>query len=176
MGGRVKTVALVALLVLCVGGAVRAMEFEHRWVYVSRNLYVDDNVDAVVALMSRSKKAGYTGMVLSDSKFGRLPQMDRRYFDNVARVVEAGRKLKFDIIPTVFPIGYSNSILSQDVNLAAGVPVKGARFVVEDGAARPVVFALGRRGELLATPVSPGLGAQPAPWKLLELNPRASLY
>ncbi len=139
MRGRVATVALVALLVLCVSGAVRAMEFEHRWVYVSRNLYVDDNVDAVIALMSRAKKAGYTGMVLSDSKFGRLPQMDQRYFDNVARVVEAGRKLKFDIIPTVFPIGYSNSILSQDVNLAAGVPVRRAPFVVKGGVAQPVM-------------------------------------
>ena len=89
MRGRVVTVALVALLVLCVSGAVRSMEFEHRWVYVSKNLYVDDNVDAVIALMSRAKKTGYTGMVLSDSKFGRLPQMDQRYFDNVARVVEA---------------------------------------------------------------------------------------
>lgn len=103
MRGRVATVALVALLVLCVSGAVRSMEFEHRWVYVSKNLYVDDNVDAVIALMSRAKKAGYTGMVLSDSKFGRLPQMDQRYFDNVAWVVEAGRKLKFDIIPDRLP-------------------------------------------------------------------------
>jgi len=139
MAGRVKAVALVVLLVLCVRGAGRAMEFEHRWVYVSRNLYVDDNVDAVIALMSRAKKAGYTGMVLSDSKFGRLPQMDRRYFDNVARVVAAGRRLKFNISPTVFPIGYSNSILSQDVNLAAGVPVRGAPFVVDGGVAQPVM-------------------------------------
>lgn len=127
LGGLLLAVVLVA--------AVGATEFEQRWVYVSQNLYVDKNIDTVIALLERAKKAGYTGMVLADSKFGRLPQMDTRYFDNVARVVEAAKRLQFDIIPAIFPIGYSESLLSQDVNLAAGVPVKGAPFVVKGGVA-----------------------------------------
>lgn len=129
----------MVLLAGVLAGPAGAVELKHRWVYVSTNLLVDEKVDEVVALMERARRAGYTGMVLSDWKFGKLPQMDRHYFDNVARVVAAGRRLHFDIIPTVFPIGYSSSILSQDVNLAAGLPVKRAPFVVRGGVARPVM-------------------------------------
>jgi hypothetical protein len=132
---------LLALVLAFAGlvSVVEAAEFQQRWVYVSQNLYVDKNIDTVIALMERSKQAGYTGMVLADSKFGRLPLMEKRYFDNVAKVVEAGHRLQFDIIPGIFPIGYSDSLLAQDVNLAAGVPVKGAPFVVKGGVAQPVM-------------------------------------
>ncbi len=135
----VKMVWMSVLLCAFLVVLGEAAEFEHRWVYVSRNLLVDENVDALIALMARAKKADYTGMVLADSKFGRLASLDQHYFDNVARVVAAGRRLRFDIIPAVFPIGYSNSILFQDVNLAAGVPVRGAPFLVEDRVAQPTM-------------------------------------
>jgi len=131
-------VSVAAVLLGLLGGSGRAVEFEHRWVYLSTNLLVEKNVAKTIALMERAKQAGYTGMVLTDWKFGKLPDMDESYFRNVSRVVAAGRRLEFDIIPTVFPIGYSGSILSQDPNLAAGVPVKRAPFLVRDGVARPM--------------------------------------
>src|SRR5262249_27234391 len=59
------------------------------------------------------------------------------YFQNVARVREAAAKHRIEVIPTVFPIGYSSGLLAHDPNLAEGVPVKDAPFVVQGRAAVP---------------------------------------
>jgi hypothetical protein len=55
----------------------------------------------------------------------------------------AGRKI--DIIPGVFPIGYSNGLLAHDPNLAEGVPVEAAPFVVRG---REAVLAADGSGRL----------------------------
>ena len=39
------------------------------------------------------------------------------------------RELGIELIPCVMPIGYSNSILQNDPNLAAALPVKDCLFV-----------------------------------------------
>jgi len=117
--------------------AARAAEpaagLTHRWVYVSRNLLVDRNVAAVEKLVARAAKAGYTGVVLADSKFMRWDDLPEKYLVNVGRVRAACRRHKLDCIACVCPIGYSNSLLSRDPNLAAGLPVRGAPFVVRGG-------------------------------------------
>ena len=112
--------------------------FEKRWVYCSFNLLVDKNADELVNVMDRARAAGYTGILLADYKFNKLGQMIPRYFRNVERVREKARGLGLGIIPACFPIGYSNGLLSHDPNLAAGLPVRDALFVVKDGVARPV--------------------------------------
>src|SRR3989442_1339203 len=53
-----------------------------RWIYCSQNLWVDKNVDQLEALFQRAHKAGYTHVLLSDSKFSKLAEMDARYFRN----------------------------------------------------------------------------------------------
>lgn len=106
------------------------------WVYCSFNLLVDQQVETLAAVMRRAAAAGYSHVLLSDSKFGRLADMDRRYFDHVDRIVQLAGELHLQLVPAVFPLGYSESILSRDPNLAEGLPVKDARFVVQDGEAR----------------------------------------
>ena len=69
-------VLIAAVVFAVVVAEAVAVELEHRWVYVSTNLLVNENVEEVIALMERAKRVGCTGMVLSDSTFGRLPTLD----------------------------------------------------------------------------------------------------
>jgi len=82
-------------------------------------------------LIERAAKSGYTGLVLADYKLAILDQMPLQYFQNVARVQDAARAAHLEIIPSVFPIGYSAGLLAHDPNLAEGMPVIDAPFVVK---------------------------------------------
>lgn len=129
------TVFLV--LALTCGAPARAADskpaaYDIRWVWCMHNLQVKENADTVVRLIERAAKAGYTGVVLADYKFHVLNRVPGHYFDNVARVRQAAVEHRIELIPAVFPIGYSAGLLAHDPNLAEGVPVKDALFVVKD--------------------------------------------
>ena len=107
------------------------------WLYYPTNLLVAENVDKLEQIWSRAAKAGYTHVLIADSKFSRLAEMDKRYFDNVGRVKRIASELKLTLVPAVFSVGYSNDLLSMNPNLAEGLPVKDSLFVVgADGTAR----------------------------------------
>jgi hypothetical protein len=108
-----------------------APRYDQRWFYASNNLLVDKNADDLVALIRRAGKSGYNGVVLTDYKFNILGRMPDRYFKNVARVRAAATAAKIDIIPAVFPMGYSSGLLAHDPNLAEGLPVEQAPFLVK---------------------------------------------
>lgn len=130
--------AFLMLFLLAIGDAVagetRTLE---RWLYCSQNLWVDSTVDGLEALFRRAAKAEYTHVLLSDSKFAKLGDMDARYFRNVDRLKRLAGELGLEIVPALFSIGYSNDLLWHDPNLAEALPVRGAVFVVAGGAARP---------------------------------------
>ncbi len=130
---RWRRLAARVLLIACAAPPAAgegAPRLEHLWVYCSTNLLVDRNVDSTLALIERAAKAGYNGLVLADSKFMRWDHLPEHYLANVAKVRAACRKHKLACIACVMPIGYSGSLLSRDPNLAAGLPVKNAPFVV----------------------------------------------
>src|SRR5262245_17708001 len=102
-----------------------------RWLYCSQNRWVDKNIDELEALFRRAAKAGYTHILLTDSKFSKLGDMDARYFRNVERVKKLAAELKLKIVPALFSIGYSNDLLWHDPNLIEGLPVQEALFVVK---------------------------------------------
>lgn len=129
-----KTIGLFLvpiLALMAIAAEQPKTRFEQRWFYAMHNLLVDKNVDELVALIERAGKSGYNGVVLADYKFNILGKMPDRYFKNVARVKEAAAKAKLEVIPAIFPVGYSAGLLSHDPNLAEGVPVKDAPFVVK---------------------------------------------
>src|SRR5712692_551525 len=123
----------VALWLLIQPGRAGAME---RWVYCAQNLWVDKNIDGLDTLLRRAAKAGYTHVLLSDSKFAKLGDMDARYFRNVERIKKLAAELHLEIVPALFPIGYSNDLLWHDPNLIEALPVRDALFVVKNGEAR----------------------------------------
>jgi hypothetical protein len=87
------------------------------WLYCQQNLWVDQNIEKLEGLFARAGKAGYTHVLLADSKFAKLGDMDGRYFKNVERLKKAAGANGLEIVPAVFPVGYSNDILWHDPNL-----------------------------------------------------------
>ncbi len=140
----IQTVCHIGLCMLCAllicptfALSDPGVELKHRWVYIQTNLLVDKNVERTLEIIEQSARFGYNGIVIADSKFMRWDNLPERYAKNARKVRELCRSLGIDFIPCVFSIGYSNDLLSRDVNLAAGLPVVDAPFVVRDGNLMP---------------------------------------
>lgn len=135
-----KSLLRLALLTICLNSTALAADpapkYERRWVWVMANLMVEKEADRVVGLIEKAENAGYNGLVLADYKMNLLDQVQPHYFPNAKRVLAAAAKAKIEIIPAIAPIGYSNGLLMHDVNLAEGMPVENAPFVVRNGEAR----------------------------------------
>jgi len=120
------------LIVLAALAGIASAETKERWVYAPGNYQVDAQADRIIALMQRAKACGYTHFLLTDSKFARVPTLPKRYFANVERVKTAAAGLGIQLVPGLFGVGYSNDLLSNAPDLAEGLPVKDALFVVKD--------------------------------------------
>jgi hypothetical protein len=132
-----RTFALFFALLTILTSQARAQEPPPRqlWLYYPANLLVDKNIDKLQEIWSRAAAAGYTHVLLADSKFSRLSEMDSRYFRNVDRVKKIAADVKLTLVPALFSIGYSNDLLSRNPNLAEGLPVKDALFIVKSSIA-----------------------------------------
>src|SRR5436190_9095929 len=86
--------------------------YERRWFYAQFNLQVEKNADQLIAILQRAGKAGYNGVVLADYKLNILDRVPKHYFQNLARVQKAADAAGIEIIPGVFPIGYSAGLLA----------------------------------------------------------------
>lgn len=109
--------------------------YPDRWVYVSRGLGRDSDVDAIREIVKTASEHGLNGMVLSaglDSLSRRQPE----YLDRLNQIKQICEEYKIEIIPIIFSVGYGSSALNHNLNLAAGLPVKDALFVVKGNEAR----------------------------------------
>jgi hypothetical protein len=140
----VPRICLISLLAFFVNLAARSEEpaasprSPELWFYYATNLQVPENLVPLEAIFRRAAAAGYTQVYLTDSKFGRLDTVSQSYFENAAKVMQLAKELHLEIVPGIFPIGYSESLLSHDPNLVESLPVRNALFVVNHGVARPV--------------------------------------
>jgi hypothetical protein len=58
------------------------------------------------------------------------------FFQRLAQVQQACERNKLELIPSIFSVGYAGSALAHDENLAEGLPVEDALFVVKGAEAR----------------------------------------
>src|SRR5262249_40033985 len=137
---------LAVLLTASAAAAQPAPKYADRWVYLGCNLQDDASTDETIKVIDRAAKAGYTGVVLSDFKLNMLGQVSDKWFKNAERLKKAAAAAKLEIIPQVFPLGWSSGRLLHDPNLAEGIPVKDAPFVVKDGQAVLVPSETGFKG------------------------------
>jgi len=128
---------IAALAVLALQGCGGRAPTPELWLYYAANLADDGAVERLAPIWRRASAAGYAHVMLADNKFARLGEMDEHYFDSVRRVRALADSLGLEIVPAVFQIGRSNSLLAHDPNLAEGLPVRNGRFVVHGGEARP---------------------------------------
>ncbi len=111
------------------------------WLYYSTNLLVNKNLITLRHVWRQATENGYTHILLSDSKLARLNDLGairRRYLHHLQVVKTFAKQLHLKIIPAVFQIGYSNDLLFENPTLAAGVPVRDVRFIVENNTAHLV--------------------------------------
>ncbi|MFZ4506326.1 MAG: hypothetical protein ACOYON_01345 [Fimbriimonas sp.] len=126
------------LSILAATVALPALAFQERWVYIQTNLAVGANVDRLLPMLDRAKKAGYNGIVLTDSKFAILEKMTPSYFENAAKLAAHAKALGLTITPVVAEMGWSSGLLSHNVNLIEGQPAKKVPFEVRGGTLQPV--------------------------------------
>jgi len=129
---RCRLAGPLGLLILLLALPCSALE---RWFYVSQNLAVNENVTNLLNLMQLASQAGYTHMLLSDSKFSHLSIEPASYFQNINTIKQAATNLNLEIVPAVFSIGYANDLLFNNPNLIEGQPVTNTLLVVSNGVA-----------------------------------------
>lgn len=117
---------------------VDAPDYPIRWAYYTTNVLVDNSTPKAKSIWKTASDYKLNGIQLNDFKFNLLEEMPQRYFDSLQSLRQFADNNYLEIIPGIFPFGYSDGILYHDVNLAAGLPVKNQKFVVEDGVAKPV--------------------------------------
>ena len=104
--------------------------YPYRWVYVSRSLHRDSDVADIEGIVKTASESGLNGMVLA-AGLDRLDLQSADYFTRLEQVKRICARHHIEIIPIVFSAGYGGSILAQNKNLAAGIPVRKALFVVD---------------------------------------------
>jgi hypothetical protein len=141
--------AVMIVPFLCAAASdASAMDLQKRWIFISRNLYIDENMPRIEGLLRRARRAGYTGVLVTDIKtqnWRRLEAPDR-WKANAARLRRMATDLNLELIVSVFPFGYAEALLSNDVNLAAGLPIKDAPLVRSGGRLIPQQTAVIKNG------------------------------
>ncbi|HLB74394.1 MAG TPA: hypothetical protein VJJ98_10280 [Sedimentisphaerales bacterium] len=125
-----KRILILTVLLTLVGSACPGGEYPYRWVYVSRSLRADSDVADIKGIVETGSAHGLNGMVLSAG----LDMLDKQPADYLARLEQVKQICKdnaIEIIPIIFSAGYGGAVLSYDKNLAAGISVTDAVFLVE---------------------------------------------
>jgi hypothetical protein len=115
--------------------ACRGAEYPERWVFVSSSLRNDRDVGNVEKIVETAAQHGLNGMVLS-AGLDRLDKQPPEFLERLRQVREFCREKGVEIVPNIFSAGYGGSVLAYNRNLAAGIPVPDAPFLVKDGEAR----------------------------------------
>ena len=133
MVGTAKCIALGVLLSLLVSWC-HAKEYPYRWVFVGGSLRTDKDVAAIEQIVQTGSEHGLNGMVLSTG-LDRLDRQAPEYLERLAKLKAFCQAHGVEIIPNIFSAGYGGSVLAYNRNLAAGIPVQDAPFVVKNGEA-----------------------------------------
>jgi hypothetical protein len=123
------------LLVLAAAAMAAPKPLPYRWVYVVRNLRSDRELEEIREIARTAAEHGLNGLVLS-AGLDRLEKQPPDYLERVRKVKEICAQYRLELIPQIFSAGYGGNVLAFDKNLAEGIPVQAAPFVVKGGEAR----------------------------------------
>ncbi len=126
------------LLLLCAMCALRAAAapYPDRWVWLfGWGLGQDADVAEITKVLEDGAAHGLNGAVLSCG-LDALCKKSPDFFRRLDAVQQTCARLKLELIPTVFSVGYGGGVLGHDRHLAEGLPVVEAPFVAHGGEAR----------------------------------------
>ena len=86
-----------------------------RWVYVSSNLYVNENIQMLEQLLKRAQKAGYNGVLFTDYKTFTWWQLEdaQRWRKNAQKLRSITKELQMELVACVFPFGTPDGVYRQ---------------------------------------------------------------
>ncbi len=103
------------------------------WIF-GFDLQKEEELQKIKNILKEAKENNYNGVVLS-AGLDSLCKKDKLYFENLKELKNYCDRLKLELIPSVFSIGYGGGILEHNRYLAEGMPVKDALFIVQGGEA-----------------------------------------
>ena len=101
------------------------------WVF-GWNLEKDSDVPEMVLVLDAARQHGCNGAVLS-AGLDSLSRQSPDFFRRLEQVQQACERNHLELIPSFFSIGYGSGFLAHNPNLAEGVPVEDAPFLVRNG-------------------------------------------
>ena len=110
-----------------------ALHQVEKWFFLRGNCANAEFMHTVGIGLERAAKAGFCVLVLSDDRLSRIDDAGPAYQQNLLSIIEAARKLKIRIIPTIAPLGNSNALLWHDINLTESIPVSNLPMIVMNG-------------------------------------------
>ena len=130
---------LVLACIFCFLLKIHAAEiYPERWVWIfGWGLNKDSDVTDISHVIETGAKHGLNGAVLAagiDTMSLKTPE----YFRGLDAIKQICESNHVELIPAGFSIGYGSCFLAHNPNLAEGLPVEDAPFVVRDGVGRLV--------------------------------------
>ncbi len=104
-----------------------------RWIFAFANFANESRSQELVDLVKRGHKAGYNGILISDVKFDKLQLTDEAYKKRLQSFRQVCKDEGVKLAVHVGAYGYADMFLTHDRNLAEGMPVRNATFIVRDG-------------------------------------------
>ncbi|NOX53639.1 MAG: hypothetical protein GXP27_04225 [Planctomycetes bacterium] len=130
----------IGCLLVLIGLATGTAQAEYRdrlvWIF-GWNLRSDEHLQQIEPVLRTAAQHGYNGIVLS-ANLGRLCKQPPEYFQRLRKLAALCEQLHLEIIPAAYGVGYGGEYLAHDRNLAEGIPVRDATFVVHGREARHV--------------------------------------
>lgn len=112
-------------------------DYPYRWVFADKWFNKDSDVEDIKSIVKTASEHGLNGMVLWGG-LDRLYFQPPSYFRRLEVVKQICEEHNVEIIPMIFSVGMGGSVLAHDKNLAAGLPVRDAFFIMKDGKAHLV--------------------------------------
>jgi len=130
----------IAIFLCLLGAAVvgrvlsAVIVYPNRWVFITSGLQTAKDVEDIREIARVGSEHGLNGMVLSVG-LDRMDLQTAAYFGRLEQVKQIAEQYSLEVIPQIFSAGYGGSIIAYNRNLAEGLPVKDALFVVRNGVA-----------------------------------------
>jgi len=130
---RINLLVAVLFFFLTIPPPVGASEsgLPYRLVYAGHNLSSDSEIQNLLDVMQRAAAAGFNGIVLADWRIQTAERATDKYLKNMAVVAAAASKLNLMVFPMLSAVNQAQGILMHDPNLAEGMPVRNAPFLVK---------------------------------------------
>jgi len=132
-----RRVAFGFLFIILLGSALwcEGGEYPYRFFYVSSKLDNDGDVEKICSVVKSAAGAGFNGMVFSSPSLEKLNVEFSDYAKRLKEVAKVCNENNIEIVPMVFSLNSDDCTVFTDKNLAEGLPVKDAPFIVSNGTA-----------------------------------------